>query len=148
MCPTQIRIRPRGQLRMFMPVLYVTQQRFLAHLGLEPLCICYVFLFFDLLYHRGYQRQYFWWLNKKKFGLWCSYGLKQGNPLQWFKKLTKYYSICLLIWLVNVPLRVSKVRNFGDESKNVNLWGRFSCINIYTNVPCYFKLISPNGSPR
>ena len=49
-------------------------------------CICFVYLsILDLLYQRGYQRQYFWTLNEKSVGLWGSYGMKQGNTLQLFK---------------------------------------------------------------
>ena len=34
----------------------------------------------------------FWRLNKKSTGIWGSYGLKQGNPLQFF---SKHWSNCI-----------------------------------------------------
>ena len=50
------------------------------------LFVLFISLFFDLLYQRRYQRQYFWTLNFKSFGLWVSYGPKQGNTLFCFKQ--------------------------------------------------------------
>ena len=52
------------------------------------LFILFVFLFFDLLFQRGYQGHYIWKIEFKSVGLWGSYGLKLGNPLQNLKITT------------------------------------------------------------
>ena len=41
-------------------------------------------------------------INWKSADLWGSYGLKQGNPLQFFKTLIESYMFCVLIILLTV----------------------------------------------
>ena len=32
--------------------------------------------------------------------------------------------------------------------KGSGLWDTFSCMNMYINVPFYFQILLPDGSPR
>ena len=68
----------------------------------------------------------FWRLNEKSVGLWGSYGLKQGNPLQIFQTLIQLYLICLILYFLNtVSKRVSKAIFLDITFKNVGLWGSY-----------------------
>ena len=56
-------------------------------------------------------------------GLWCRYGLKQGNPLQFFKTLIQSYLFYLFIYLwITVSKRVSKSILLDIKFKSVGLW--------------------------
>ena len=79
----------------------------------DPIVFVLFIIIFDLLYQRGYQRQYFWTLKFKSVGLWGSYGLKQRNTLKILKFLIKLYLFCLLIYFSTkyISKRLSEVRS-------------------------------------
>ena len=53
-------------------------------------CICYAYFFILwLTVSKSVSNIIFWGLNEKCVGLWGSYGLKQGNPLQFFQNDNK-----------------------------------------------------------
>ena len=60
--------------------------------------VMFISLFFDLLYQRGYQRQDRLRIKRKSAGLWGSYGLEQGNTLQFFQNTNKK----LFFWCTNL----------------------------------------------
>ena len=62
----------------------------------------------------------------KSVGLWGSYGLKQGNPLQFFKTLIQLYlpSLFLYFWLT-VSKRVSKAIFLDNKFKIFGLLGSY-----------------------
>ena len=59
-----------------------------------------LYLLCSFLYYLTYcikkviKSKIFWRLNEKSVGLWGSYGLKQGNPLQFF---SKHWSNCICL---------------------------------------------------
>ena len=74
-------------------------------------CICFVhFSIFDLLYQRGYQRQYFWALNLKVLAYEAATAWNRGIPC---KILT--FLIILYLVLLNGSKRLSEVRYFEIE---------------------------------
>ena len=63
---------------------------------------------------------------KKTVGLWGSYGLKQGNPLQFFKTLIQLYLFCLFLYFwLTVSKRVSKAIFLDIKFKSVGLRGSY-----------------------
>ena len=77
----------------------------------------FIYLFFDLLYQRGYRIWYFWRLNEKCLGLRGNYILKQGNQLQNFQNKNKKLFVLFTNFLLTVSYRVSRLINFGDYLK-------------------------------
>ena len=77
-------------------------------------CICFVYLsIFDLLYQRGYQRQYLWTLHLKVLAYEVDTDWNRGIPGKILKMLIKLYLFCFLLWfLLNVSKRLSEVRYF------------------------------------
>ena len=77
--------------------------------------------------------------NEKSVGLWCSYGPKQGNPLQFFSKHESkcFFSLYSFTYCIKEGI---KGDIFGDKmKKSVGLWGRGihrkilkSLINLYS----------------
>ena len=68
----------------------------------------------------------FWRLNEKIAGLWRSYGLKQGNPLQFCSKHRSKNLFCLFFYFwLTVSKRVSKAIVLDIKFKIVVLWGRY-----------------------
>ena len=65
----------------------------------------------------------FWRLNLKSAGLWGSYCLKQGNPLQFFQNTDLILFFFLLYFWLTVSKRVSKAIFLGIKFKSVGLWG-------------------------
>ena len=62
----------------------------------------------------------------KSVGLSGSYGLKQGNPLQFFKTLIQLYLFCLFLYFwLTVSKRVSKAIFLDITFKSVGLWGSY-----------------------
>ena len=62
-------------------------------------CICFVyFSIFDLLYQRGYQRQYFWTLSLKVFAYDAAMVWNRGIPCKILKLLIKLYLFCFRIY--------------------------------------------------
>ena len=71
-------------------------------------CICFVcFSTFDLLYQRGYQRQYFWTLHLKVLAYEASAAWNSGIPCKKFNRLIKLYLV-----LLNGSKTLSEVRSF------------------------------------
>ena len=62
-------------------------------------CICFVYLsIFDLLYQRGYQRQYFWKLNFKVLAYEAAMAWNRVIPCKILKSLIQLYLFCLLLY--------------------------------------------------
>ena len=71
-------------------------------------CICFVyFSILDLLYQRGYQRQYFWTLHLKVLAYEAATAWNRGIPCKILKLLIKLYLI-----LLNGSKMLSEVRSF------------------------------------
>ena len=74
-------------------------------------CICFVYFYiFDLLYQRGYQRQYFWTLNLKVLVYEAATAWNRGIPFKIWNFLIKLYLV-----LLNGSKMLSKVRSFEVE---------------------------------
>ena len=75
----------------------------------------------EVIYGKIFRR-----LNEKSVVLWGSFGLKQGNPLQFFKTLIQLYLFCLFLYFwITVSKRVSKEIFLDIKFKSVGLWGRY-----------------------
>ena len=62
----------------------------------------------------------------KSAGLWGSYGLKKGNPLQFFQNTDPIVSVYLFLYCYLIVLkRVSKVILSYITFKSVGLWGSY-----------------------
>ena len=71
-------------------------------------CICFIsFSIFDLLYQRGYQRQYFWTLNLKVLDYEAATAWNMGITCKILAFLIKLYLV-----LLNISKRLSEVRYF------------------------------------
>ena len=79
-------------------------------------CVCFIYFYiFDLLYQRGYQRQYFWTLILKVLVYEAATSWNRRIPCKILKFLIRLHSFFILIYfLLNVSKRLSKVRYFGD----------------------------------
>ena len=65
-------------------------------------CICFVYLsIFDLLYQRGYKRQYFWTLHLKVLAYEADMAWNRGIPGKILNFLIRSYLFCLLIYCSN-----------------------------------------------
>ena len=61
--------------------------------------ICFIYFYiFDLLYQRGYQRQYFWMLNLKVLAYEAATDWNKGIPCKILNFLIKLYLFCLLVY--------------------------------------------------
>ena len=68
----------------------------------------------------------FWKLNENSAGILGSYGLKQANPLQFFKTLIQLYLFYLFFYFwLTVSKRVSKAIFLDITFLSVGLWGRY-----------------------
>ena len=89
--------------------------------------VLFIFLLFDLLYQRGYQRQYFWRLKLKSVGLWGRYGLKQCNTLQHFKITIQIVSVLSPVLLFYLKYqKICQRYNILILNQYVSLWRRYS----------------------
>ena len=71
-------------------------------------CICFIYIsIFDLLYQRGYQRQYLWSLNLKVLVYEAATAWNRGIPCKILTFLIKLYLV-----LINGSKRLSEVRYF------------------------------------
>ena len=81
--------------------------------------------FLYLMYQKGYQMWVILRLSEHA-GLWGRYRLKQGNPLQFFKKTIKLCLLCLFLYsLTNCIKYGIKDNLFGYQIKTVGLWHRY-----------------------
>ena len=68
----------------------------------------------------------FWRLNKKSVGLWGSYALKQGNPLQFFQNTDPIVFVLFISLFLNYCIKESIKGNILDiKFKSVDLWCRY-----------------------
>ena len=71
-------------------------------------CICFIYFYiFDLLYQRGYQRQYFWTLNSKVLAYEAATAWNRWIPCKILTFLIKLYLV-----LLNGSKMISEVRSF------------------------------------
>ena len=82
-----------------------------------------LFLYFWLTVSKRVSKAIFLDITFKSVGLWGSYGLKQGNPLQFFKTLIQLY-LFLYFWLT-ISKRLSKAIFLDIKFKSVGLWGSY-----------------------
>ena len=77
-------------------------------------CICFVyFSIFDLLYQRGYQRQYIWPLSLKGFAYEAATAWSRVTVCKILNFLIRLYLFCLLIYCFTSCIkRLSEVRYF------------------------------------
>ena len=81
----------------------------------------------------------------KSVGLWGSYGLKQGNPLQFFKALIQLYLFYLFLYFwLTVSKRVPKAIFLDIKFKSVGLWVSYGLKqgNPLQNLNNYNQIIS------
>ena len=85
-----------------------------------------LFLYFWLTVSNRVSKAIFLDINFKSVGLWGSYGLKQGNPLQFFTTLIQLYLFYLFLYFwLTVSKRVSKAIFLDMKFKSVGLWGSY-----------------------
>ena len=95
----------------------------------------------------------FWRLNEESVGLWGSYGLKQRNPLKFFKTLIRLYLFYLFLYFwLTLSKRVSKAICLYINLKSVGLWGSYGLKqgNPLQKISFLIKLylVLLNGSKR
>ena len=60
--------------------------------------VLFIYLFFELLYQRGFRGQYFWTLNLEALAYEEATAQNRGIPCKILKSLIKLYLFCLLLY--------------------------------------------------
>ena len=91
-------------------------------------CICFVyFSIFDLLYQRGYQRQYFWTLHLKVLAYEVATAWNRGIPCKILNFLIQLYLLCSFLYSLTYCIKqVINGKIFWRlNDKSVGLWGSY-----------------------